>query len=132
ERPTIHALGLRLITKKCLPGFELLGVTEDENVRACGVLGSFRLTLFETHGEESGFHDGAAAKRLLREGNTLNREEFLSVHGFVHGDQVGLEALDQIGCVERDENGLHADSNSIPASACRLVREDKSMKTCEI
>src|SRR5688572_17745587 len=59
--------------------------------------------LIETVSEEAGLKAGGAEKRLLREGNSLNRKKLLSVDGLVEGKEVGLEMSDFLMLFEADD-----------------------------
>ena len=59
--------------------------------------------LIEAAGEEASLKAGGAEKRLLREGDPLNRKKLLSVDGLVEREEVGLEMSDFLMLFEADD-----------------------------
>ena len=57
-------------------------------------------------GVEAGFEGGAAEERLLGEGDALDGEQLLGVHGPVGGDGVGAEIFEGIELFEADDGEL--------------------------
>jgi hypothetical protein len=54
----------------------------------------------QSAGEHAGVETSAAEDQLLRHGDALNRDEFLSVDRFIAGDSVGLEFFDFVEVFE--------------------------------
>jgi hypothetical protein len=64
-----------------------------------GIVGSVQ-DVVEGAGEHAGVEAGAAEDQLLRHGDALDRDEFLSVDRFIAGDSVGLELFDFVEVFE--------------------------------
>ena len=58
-----------------------------------GVVGAIE-DVVESAGEHAGIETGGAEHQLLRESDSLDRDEFLGVDGFIAGDRVGSELID--------------------------------------